>query len=169
VSWEDAIAFCEKLSAKTGKAYRLPSEAEWEYACRAETTTPFHFGESLKFDLANFSDNSNTSASISQKISRHGTTDVGKFSPNAFELCDMHGNVMEWCSDYWHPNYDGAPTNGSEWLGRKNNQFRVARGGSWADLEEGCRSAFRLKVRKNDQSRCLGFRIVFPLDQLILD
>lgn len=111
VSWQDAIAFCERLSEQTGKPYRLPSEAEWEYACRAGTKTPFHFGDTIKTDLANYNGNS-TYGLAPKGTYRDQTTPVGSFSANAFGLFDMHGNVREWCPDYWHDNYDGAPGDG---------------------------------------------------------
>jgi len=128
VSWNDAVGFCQKLSEKTGKTYRLPSEAEWEYACRAGTTTAFHFGETITPDLVNFE------SSIGQ------TTDVGKYPPNAFGLYDMHGNVWEWCADPWHGNYNDAPSDGSSWTtGGSDN--RVRRGGSWSYDAVDCRAA----------------------------
>ncbi|NJM62144.1 MAG: formylglycine-generating enzyme family protein [Oscillatoriales cyanobacterium RU_3_3] len=111
VSWYDAVEFCEKLSETTGKTYRLLSEAEWEYACRAGTTTPFHFGETITPELVNYNGNE--------------STDVGSFPPNAFGLYDMHGNVGEWCSDKWLDNYDGAPTDGSSW--ESGNNYRMSR------------------------------------------
>ncbi|PVE26527.1 serine/threonine protein kinase, partial [Enterococcus faecalis] len=98
VSWNDAVTFCQRLSQKTQKYYRLPSEAEWEYACRAGTTTPFYFGESITPDLVNYDGNS-TYASAPKGQNRQQTTDVGTFPPNAFGLYDMHGNVWEWCLD----------------------------------------------------------------------
>ena len=101
VSWEDAMEFCSRLSQRTGRTYTLPSEAQWEYACRAGTTTPFHFGNEITRDLARFE--------------AKATCDVAKFPPNAWGLCDMHGNVWEWCLDEWHQNYQGAPLDGSAW------------------------------------------------------
>jgi formylglycine-generating enzyme required for sulfatase activity len=101
VSWHEAVAFCQRLSEMTGKRYGLPSEAQWEYGCRAGTTTPFCFGETITTDLANYN--------------RGETTDVGSFPPNAFGLYDMHGNVWEWCADPWHENYEGAPSDGRVW------------------------------------------------------
>jgi formylglycine-generating enzyme required for sulfatase activity len=108
VSWYDAVEFCDHLCAKTGKTYRLPSEAEWEYACRAGTTTPFSFGATLTTDLANYHGRY-TFASENQGRSRKETTDVGSFAPSAFGLYDLHGNVWEWCADDWHDNYEAAP------------------------------------------------------------
>jgi formylglycine-generating enzyme required for sulfatase activity len=141
VSWYDAVEFCARLSRKTGREYRLPSEAEWEYACRAGTTTPFHFGETITTDLANY-DGNYTYGSASKGIYRQETTPVGSFPPNAFGLYDMHGNVWEWCADTWHDNYEGAPTDGSAWL-RGDDNCSPVRGGSWLNLPYVCRSACR--------------------------
>jgi formylglycine-generating enzyme required for sulfatase activity len=155
VSWHDCVEFCKRLSDKTGKAYRLPSESEWEYACRAGTTTPFCFGETITTDLANYFGKS-TYASGPKGVFRGETTDVGSFPPNAFGLYDMHGNVDEWCADLWHENYDGAPTSGSAWLEKESDKgnldylinsnnpvISLIRGGSFTDLLEGCRAANR--------------------------
>ncbi|MEM6404677.1 MAG: SUMF1/EgtB/PvdO family nonheme iron enzyme, partial [Cyanobacteria bacterium P01_D01_bin.116] len=145
VSWNNAVEFCTKLSELTGKEYRLPSEAEWEYACRAGTTTPFHFGETITTDLANYNGDYIYGAAPKGKY-RQETTDVGTFRANSFGLYDMHGNVWEWCLDDWHNSYDGAPTDGSVWVNHHNendNPFRVLRGGSWANYPDNCRSASR--------------------------
>ncbi|TAF50831.1 MAG: tetratricopeptide repeat protein, partial [Oscillatoriales cyanobacterium] len=112
VSWNDAVSFCQKLSEKTGKTYRLPSEAEWEYACRAGTTTAFHFGETITPDLVNY-DGNNPYGSAPKGLYRQETTPVGSFPPNGFGLYDMHGNVWEWCADPWHGSYNGAPSDGT--------------------------------------------------------
>ncbi|TAG86585.1 MAG: hypothetical protein EAZ18_25495, partial [Oscillatoriales cyanobacterium] len=112
VSWNEAVEFCRKLTQKTGKSYRLPSEAEWEYACRAGTTTPFYFGDTITPDLVNYDGNYPYGAAP-KGLYRQQTTDVGSFPPNSFGLYDMHGNVWEWCSDKYHGNYSGAPTDGS--------------------------------------------------------
>ncbi|MDB9375357.1 bifunctional serine/threonine-protein kinase/formylglycine-generating enzyme family protein [Nodularia sphaerocarpa] len=140
VNWHDAVKFCERLSQKTGHNYRLPTEAEWEYACRAGTTTPFYFGEGITPELVNYTGNS-TYASAPQGKYRQQTTEVGTFPPNAFGLYDMHGNIWEWCQDARHTNYNNAPNDGSAW--KADNNFRVMRGGSW-DLDlKFCRSATR--------------------------
>ncbi|MGC8711881.1 MAG: SUMF1/EgtB/PvdO family nonheme iron enzyme [Leptodesmis sp.] len=113
VSWREAMEFCARLSQYTGNTYRLPSEAEWEYACRGGTTTPFHFGETLLTDLANYNGTYTYGDGIQGEY-RQRTTEVGSFGVvNAFGLSDMHGNVWEWCLDIWHPSYEGAPTDGS--------------------------------------------------------
>ncbi len=157
VSWDDAVQFCQKLSQKTGKNYRLPSEAEWEYACRAGTTTPFYFGETITPDLVNY-EGSYLYGAASKGIYRAKTTDVGSFPPNAFGLYDMHGNVLEWCSDRYHSNYNGAPTDGTSWeTGTDDN--RVQRGGSWNNNSVYCRSALRLYGSADGRWRNWGFRV----------
>ncbi len=159
VSWNNAIDFCKKLSQKTRRKYRLPSEAEWEYACRAGTTTPFHFGETITTELANY-DGNYTYASEPQGKCCQQTTEVGSFPPNAFGLYDMHGNVFEWCQDTWHDSYEGAPSDGSAWIDN-DNQSRILRGGSWIDNPRYCRSAFRPDSRLIDnRNYYIGFRIV---------
>lgn len=146
VSWYKAIDFCQKLSQKIGMDYRLPSEAEWEYACRAGTTTPYHFGETITPELANFR-------------SRE-TSDVGSYSPNAFGLYDMHGNVFEWCQDHRHGNYEGAPRDGSAWIESGDDSLRIIRGGSWLYDPRNCRSAYRYYYAPADRGGIIGFRVV---------
>jgi len=163
VSWYDAIEFCDRLSQKIGHEYRLPSEAEWEYACRAGTTTPFHFGETITSNLANY-DGSYVYASEPKGIYLQKTTPVGYFKiANNFGLFDLHGNVLEWCLDSWHKSYDGAPTNGDEWLDGSENQTHVIRGGSWRNEPLRCRSASRWYNNTNKPSQNIGFRIVRSL------
>ncbi|MEL6438705.1 MAG: SUMF1/EgtB/PvdO family nonheme iron enzyme [Cyanobacteria bacterium J06621_8] len=147
VSWDDAVEFCLKLSQQTEKEYRLPSEAEWEYACRAGTTTPYHFGNTITDKLANYGGN------------MRGTTDVGQYQPNTFGLYDMHGNVWEWCEDDWHENYQGAPTDCSAWRSRNSNH-QVIRGGSWFDFPSNCRSAIRNDLARDFRDDFIGFRVV---------
>ncbi|MEG4344390.1 bifunctional serine/threonine-protein kinase/formylglycine-generating enzyme family protein [Microcoleus sp. A003_D6] len=161
VSWNDAVQFCQKLSQKTGKNYRLPSEAEWEYACRAGTTTPFYFGETITPDLVNY-DSRDPYGAASKGLYRAKTTDVGSFPPNAFGLYDMHGNVLEWCSDRYHSNYNGAPTDGTSWeTGIDDNRVqRVQRGGSWINDAVDCRSAYRYYNNSAvSRWRDMGFRV----------
>ncbi len=162
VSWSDAIEFCWKLSDWTSRTYRLPSEAEWEYACRAETTTPFHFGETITGALANY-DARAVYRSEPKGEYRQQTTDVGTFPPNAFGLYDMHGNVWEWCADHWHENYQGAPIDGSAWLSDDQNASRLLRGGSWSFNPAYCRSAYRSYHVPASRNFTLGFRVVCVL------
>ena len=163
VSWNNATEFCEKLSKKTGRDYRLPSEAEWEYACRAGTTTPFYFGETITGELANYRA-SETYADEPKGKYREQTPPVGQFPPNAFGLYDMHGNVWEWCQDVWHDDYNGAPTDVSACETGGDSSRRVRRGGSWYFYPWWCRSAYRnnyISVVTVDDS--FGFRLVsFP-------
>jgi formylglycine-generating enzyme required for sulfatase activity len=159
VTWHNAVKFCQKLSQKTGKTYSLPSEAEWEYACRAGTTTPFHFGEILTPGLANY-DGNYVYASGPRGVYREQTTEVGSFPPNAFGLYDMHGNVWEWCQDVWHDNYNGAPTDGSAWESGGYSSLRVQRGGSWNSSPRCSRSDYRNRTDANNFSYCVGFRVV---------
>jgi formylglycine-generating enzyme required for sulfatase activity len=159
VSWHDAVEFCARLSKKTGKNYRLPTETQWEYSCRAGTTTPFYFGDTITPDLANY-DGNYTYASASMGKYRQQTTNVGSFPPNAFGLYDMHGNVWEWCADIWHDNYNGAPTDGSAWASGGNNSYRLLRGGSWSNIPRNCRSAVRDRLKPVSRGRLYGFRVV---------
>jgi len=186
VSWFEAMEFCHRLSQRTGRRYTLPSEAQWEYACRAGTTTQFHFGDTLSPEQAN--------------CNTKQTTEVASFPANAWGLHDMHGNVWEWCLDEWHDNYNGAPTDGSAWVegdslgkccaaGRGSTTPRTAvlptalttsrttaptssvsasvasperrllRGGSWVNYPRSCRSAYRSNGRPVDRVSVVGFRV----------
>jgi formylglycine-generating enzyme required for sulfatase activity len=173
VSWDDAIEFCKRLSVHTGREYRLPSEAEWEYACRAGTTTPFHFGETIDATIANYraqdweyKEKTYSGKYGSGKLGefRERTTDVGSFKvANDFGLYDMHGNVWEWCLDHWHESYEGAPIDGSAWIDENNTEKdakRLLRGGSWGSDPVNCRSAYRFWVGADNQFNGLGFRVV---------
>ncbi|WP_448570798.1 SAV_2336 N-terminal domain-related protein, partial [Trichothermofontia sp.] len=158
VSWHDAIAFCQRLSKQTGKDYRLPSEAEWEYACRAGTTTPFHFGETISSEVANYVDNTYGEGTTGRY--RERLIDVGSLGyANAFGLYDMHGNVWEWCVDHWHNDYRGAPDDGSAWLTNDDNARRLLRGGSWNDFPRLCRSAYRTNGLPATPAYHVGFRV----------
>jgi len=159
VSWDEAVEFCDRLSQKAGKNYRLPSEAEWEYACRAGTTTPFYCGETIATDLANYNGNY-TYGSGTKGVYREKTEAVGSFPPNAFGLYDMHGNVWEWCADYGHGNYEGAPIDGSAWIIGGDSDKRLLRGGSWLFIPANCRSCNRLYAAPVDRNYSLGFRVV---------
>ncbi|MEA5554527.1 bifunctional serine/threonine-protein kinase/formylglycine-generating enzyme family protein [Anabaena cylindrica UHCC 0172] len=157
VSWHDALEFCARLTLKTGKNYRLPNEAEWEYACRAGTTTPFYFGTTMTTDLANYKGSHTYGLGLKGKY-REQTTDVGIFAPNAFGLYDMHGLVWEWCEDTWHENYNEAPTDGSAWVG--GDDYRLLRGGSWTSNPGYCRSANRFRLMSGSKYNSLSFRVV---------
>jgi formylglycine-generating enzyme required for sulfatase activity len=146
VSWYDAMEFCRRLSQRTGRCYTLPSEAQWEYACRAGTTTPFHFGETISPELANYDGNFTYSEGKKGEYRRQ-TTDVATFPANAWGLCDMHGNVCEWCLDHWHGSYKGAPSE------------RSLRGGSWYSHPVNCRSAYRGRNRPVGHLHNVGFRV----------
>lgn len=158
VSWEDAVAFCNRLSQKTGRDYRLPSEAEWEYACRAGTTTPFHLGETITPELANYW-GVHAYGKGPRGQYRKKTLGVGSFPANAFGLHDMHGNVSEWCQDTWHDNYQGAPTNGTAWV-KEGQARRVLRGGSMSSNPKLCRSASRTYNMSGFLTYDVGFRVV---------
>ncbi|MCL1472928.1 SUMF1/EgtB/PvdO family nonheme iron enzyme [Argonema antarcticum] len=160
VSWDDAVEFCHRLSQYSHKTYRLPSEAEWEYACRAATITPFHFGETITTDLANY-DGNNTYGQGPKGIYRQKTTPVGSFKvANAFGLYDMHGNVWEWCADHWYSNYELAPNDETIWLSSDEISNRLLRGGSWGLNPRYCRAAFRSNRDAGDRGDYLGFRVV---------
>ncbi|NEQ16928.1 MAG: formylglycine-generating enzyme family protein [Moorea sp. SIO3E2] len=197
VNWYDAVEFCNRLSKLTGRDYRLPSEAQWEYACRGVTEPlnleagasypPFHFGETITTDLANYRGTDDKDSEWSGSYGREPkgeyrqeTTLVGYFEVvNFFGLSDMHGNVWEWCADDWHSNYEGAPNDGSAWIDGNeaenvnsenqsylaNNQdkssYSVLRGGSWVNDPDYCRSAIRnLYVRRDYRYKEFGFRVV---------
>lgn len=155
VSWRDAVAYCEWLSRETGQLYRLPSEAEWEYACRAGTTTHYSFGDAITPKQANYDE------------SKHGkTTEVGGYPANPWGLYDMHGNIREWVGDVWHNTYQGAPTDGSAWTdneGISSSRARVSRGGSWIINSRNLRSAFRNRSDPDVRNLNLGFRVARTL------
>ncbi|MGI0486431.1 formylglycine-generating enzyme family protein [Pantanalinema rosaneae CENA516] len=160
ISWDEAVEFCDRFSQFTQRSYRLPSEAEWEYACRAGTTTPFHFGQTISTDLANY-DGNYTYGDGKKGVYREETTPVGNFKvANAFGLYDMHGNVWEWCADHWHDNYKNAPDDGSAWIEGGDSAWRVVRGGSWVHFPGNCRSAHRDRDSSVLQLNNTGFRVV---------
>jgi len=172
VSWYDAVEFCDRLSAYTKRKYRLPSEAEWEYACRAGTTTPFHFGETITSELANYNAEYTYGAGVKGTYRRE-TTEVGSFKvANAFGLYDMHGNVWEWCLDDWHDNYEGAPIDGSAWFDDNDNLSQkpgraVLRGGSWIISPKFCRSASRVNPSRAYHLNDIGCRIVCAAGRIL--
>jgi formylglycine-generating enzyme required for sulfatase activity len=164
VSWDEVREFCQRLLDKTSHTYRLPSEAEWEYACRAGTTTLFHFGDTLTPLFANYQAGFTYTSELVGR-DRNKTTPVGSFPPNAFGLYDLHGNVWEWCADLWHKNYKGAPADGRIWEEGGKTSERVIRGGSWSLYPRFCRSANRDRRDPAARSYDLGVRIVMVLPQ----
>ena len=142
VSWKDARSYVGWLSRKTGKQYRLLSEAEWEYSARAGTTGPFHFGSTISTDQANY-DGRYTYGSGRVGVYRRKTVPVGSFPANGFGLHDMHGNVWEWVEDCWHDSYSGAPSDGSAWTTGGECSKRVLRGGPGTSVPRFLRSAYR--------------------------
>jgi formylglycine-generating enzyme required for sulfatase activity len=164
ISWLEATEFCARLSQYTEREYRLPTEAEWEYACRGKTKTPFHFGEIIDPEVANY-DANKVYGQGRKGLYREATTPVGSFKvANAFGLYDMHGNVWEWCMDHWHESYEGAPSDGTAWIDpkAKEDARRVLRGGSWRYSPTSCRSASRLRVIADYRDSYIGFRLVSP-------
>ena len=166
VSWLDAMEFCNRLSQRTGRTFNLPSEAQWEYACRAGTITPFHFGETITTDLANYNGR-HTYADGPKGLNRSQTTPVGMLPANAWGLHDMHGNVWEWCQDESHESYEGAPTDGRAWMdvlevekSKESEKLRLLRGGSWNYNPGYCRSACRLHDQPVNADTYVGFRVV---------
>lgn len=146
VSWYEAKEFCARLFQASGRNYRLPSEAEWEYACRAGAITKYDFGDEITPDKANYN---NSIGHI---------TPVGKYSPNAFGLYDMHGNVWEWCEDTYHDSYEGAPNDGRAWVDA--HYQLLLRGGSWLLNAVLCRSATRSRSEPDNKNYNIGFRVV---------
>ena len=162
VSWRDALDFCQRLRLRSGKNYTLPSEAQWEYACRAGTTTPFYFGETISSELANY--NGNYAYGDSPKGEyRKQTSDVEMFPANAWGLHDMQSNVWEWCFDHWHDNYVGAPDDCRPWLEKDDLELpreRVMRGGSWNSEAVECSAACRSFSAPHVTDEKIGFPVV---------
>jgi formylglycine-generating enzyme required for sulfatase activity len=168
ICWNEAMEFCLRLSRMTGRDYRLPSEAQWEYACRAGTTTPFSLGETITTEYANYV-GAHTYRDEPRGVYRRGTTPVGSFPPNPWGLYDMHGQVWEFCADAWHDDYSNAPADGSPQVdnhpsGQKRPRFYVARGGSWHEPPNHCRSAMRLRVEEDERMEFYGFRVMLAGD-----
>src|SRR5262249_39801167 len=154
--WEDCQEFCARLEPLTDQRFRLPSEAEWEWACRAGTTTPFFFGPTISTDQANY-DGQFTYGRGNKGVCRGKTTPVGGFSPNAWGLFDMHGNVSEWCGD-WYGAYPAGDC--TDPLGQDGGDARVVRGGCWVNIPDGCRSAIRWRYRPTIRNNLFGCRVV---------
>jgi uncharacterized protein (TIGR02996 family) len=163
VSWEDTRGFCAALSGSTGRRVELPSEAEWEYACRAGTTTEYHSGNVINTDLANYDGNDSWNGSP-QGVDRKETTDVGSFAPNPWGLFDQHGNVWEWCADEYGPYTSDEQTDPAANVINSDNSSRVLRGGSWDDYPRYCRAACRGRSGPADRDDDVGFRVCFRLD-----
>jgi formylglycine-generating enzyme required for sulfatase activity len=161
VSWDETIEFCSKLSQQTGDLYTLPSEAQWEYACRAGTQTAFHFGETITAEVVNYNGDYPYAGALKGE-NRARATPVGSFPANQFGLYDMHGNVWEWCLDEYRPSYQNAPIDGSVWTTNdpQNDIKRVMRGGAWDYVARGCRSAVRGSLAPSSRVAGCGFRIV---------
>jgi len=158
VSWNETQNFCQQLSKKTGRSYHLPSETQWEYACRAGMSTPFNIGETITSDVANYN-GEHTFRGEPRGIYFHSTNTGGKFPPNAFGLYDMHGNLWEWCADNWLDDYSSSPRDSSSYQ-NKDSRTRVARGGSWHEPPVLCRSTARLRILESDADEFTGFRVV---------
>lgn len=158
VSWDDAKQYVQWLSRKTGRNYRLLTEAEWEYVARAGTTTAFSFGSTITPQQANYHTEEFYAGSLVAASSREQPAPVGNYAPNAFGLYDVHGNVWEWTEDCWNANYSGAPTNGSAWIAG-DCFLRVLRGGSWSSGPWALRSAFRSLFIASSRSTDYGFRL----------
>ena len=169
VSWLDAEEFCLRLSNHTKRTYRLPSEAEWEYACRAGTTTAFYFGETIDAEIANYGGNRDPYGRGKKGDYRGKTTPIKTFPANSFGLYDMHGNVWEWCLDSWYENYDDAPTDGSARDASNDSGSKILRGGSWIFDPGGCRSSYRGRntVGSPLQPQRLSCRVFFVEDSFV--
>ena len=154
VSWYEAAEFCKRLSHKTEREYRLPTEAEWEYACRAGSVTAFNTGDFLKAGDAVFA--------VDPSL---GTAAVGGGTPNSWGLYDMHGNIWEWCQDTWHYGYKRSPSDGGAWEGR--GDCKVLRGGSWFAIPVHCRSASRYGISPGSRYIGSGFRLVLSAPEVI--
>ncbi len=167
VTWDDAVEFCQRLTELTDRPYRLASEAEWEYACRAGTTTPFYFGRMINTEIANYNGDY-TYAGGQKGENRNALTPVDHFGiANTFGLSDMHGNVFEWCQDHWHENYEGAPADGSAWIDNTGTNERILRGGSCLRDPGYCRSASRYWFNAAYHPDLIGFRVVCSAPRIL--
>ncbi len=172
INWYQAAEFCDRLSKYTKNTYRLPSEAEWEYACRAmpllqgdeRNYPPFHFGATITPEYVNYNGNY-PYAQAAKGEYRQKTTEVGNFLPNGFGLHDMHGNLWEWCADDWDENYKNAPENGRAWINNHHHShnirlIKLLRGGSLDYLAWYCRSGVRYRDNADYDNYRFGFRVV---------
>lgn len=157
VSWDESVEFCARLSKYTGLRFRLPTEAEWEYACRAGTTTPYSFGENITRKNANIT--RNDLIGFWETFAGDSTTNVGSFPPNSFGLYDMHGNVAEWCEDIWHENYRRAPKDSIAWMSEGDSSKRVYRSGGWNQVRRVSRSAYRGWAKPGFTRDNIGLRV----------
>lgn len=155
VSWFDCQRFVQRLNSRNSETFRLPTEAEWEYACRAGSQAAFGFG-SVTDELAEYAWYQDNSSGASHR--------VGQRKPNAWGLYDMHGNVYEWCQDCWRDSYAGLPGNGAAWITSDPDAHRVRRGGSWEKPAHNCRSAFRGSAHPDNQRSDVGLRLVLVDD-----
>jgi eukaryotic-like serine/threonine-protein kinase len=160
VRWIQAKAFCQNLSRKFGRFYTLPSESQWEYACRAGTTTPFYFGDTINTDIANYDGNYGYGNRLQGLKFRETTTEVGQFPPNSFGLYDLHGNIREWCEDNYHRNYINAPADGTPWINEEDRNSHILRGGFWDSIPGYCRSAARFCHREDAEQNDILTRLV---------
>ena len=171
VSWHEAVEFCDRLAAHTGRPYRLPTEVEWEYACRAGTTTPFYFGKTITTEMANYKGAHNGVPDYQNRAEedyRQTTTPVDFFEEaNAFGLFDMHGNVWEWCQDRYS-DYSQTATNGSARMTDREASRCILRGGSWAAYPRRCRSACRLGHSPENIDFRNGFRVSYSISNTCL-
>jgi formylglycine-generating enzyme required for sulfatase activity len=158
VSWDDAQEYVAWLSRATGKSYRLLTEAEWEYAARAGTTSPFATGATITPEQANFQTSFKDDGESREGEYREQTIKVGSFAPNAFDLHDLHGNVWEWVQDNWHEDHAGAPTDGAVRSGG-DTTMRAKRGGGWYSLVVEVRSASRQGDQPDHRGADIGFRV----------
>jgi len=157
VSWVDATEYCAWLSLATGRPYRLPSESEWEFACRAGSVGAFAFGDEITPQQANYCDAVN-----GLRVGPGRRTPRGIYPANEFGLHDVHGNVCQWVADVWHPDYDGAPAEGSAWTGR--GDLRVLRGSAWDNQAPLLRCSHRDCLPRHTRRHNVGFRVAVRLE-----
>ena len=164
ISWVEASRFCQRLSQKSGRRFTLPSEAQWEYACRGGSPAAFAWGPVATSDLANYNGEfPHQSGPLG--VYRHAPLPVMSLPPNAFGLYEMHGTLWEWCADAWHEDYGGASAGDSAWQSGPDPEFRAARGGCWHDIPEVCRSAARLRAKASEGDEFMGLRVACRIEE----